>query len=136
MSKIRVYLAHNYEARDTLRGLVPRFAEKNLEICARWVTNEGGEEDRSPLALKSYAEADIEDIDRAHVVVYFIERFNGKPGLGKHFELGYAYGSRPRPRIVLIGDRNVAGAVFYWLDDFRVFDTIEQYLESEDWAKC
>lgn len=135
MSKKRVYLAHNYEAREYLRTLVPKFEEQGLEISARWVTNAEGEEDRSPSALKLYAETDIEDIDRAHTVIYFIEQFNGRPGLGKHFELGYAYGSNPRPRIILIGDRNVAGAVFYWLSPFRVFSTIEQYLESKDWLK-
>jgi len=84
-----IYIAHNMEARDWLRSdVVPVLQAAGHTVTSQWIL-----EDPYSLPRSENAEQDLADIDRADILLMFIDPFADKPGKGKWVEWGYAMGS-------------------------------------------
>lgn len=84
----KYYIAHNYAARFELRTLTRALDSIGWECVSSWIGDpENIQADgwKGVLALR-----DIEDLNRAEVLLYFADNFSESPGLGKHIEFGYA----------------------------------------------
>ena len=137
---MRIYLAARYSRREELCRYAEELREVGHIVDARWLLGEHqvhdgaleveAAEDDVPDEDVLFAREDIEDIDRADVVICFTEkpRSNSSRG-GRHVEFGYAL-AMGKP-IVVIGPRE---NVFYTLPQ------VEQYgnwllFKAERWPK-
>jgi nucleoside 2-deoxyribosyltransferase len=117
---LKIYLAHNFAARDTLRSLIVPFLEQEgHEVTSRWIT---GDLVTYECNAELAAVHDLEDIERADTLILFTDQYGNKPGKGKFIELGYAI--RAGKRIILVGD-DLESCVFYHLPTIRKVRTIE-----------
>lgn len=97
---IKAYIAHNFNARLFLRVVISGFFKpEEFEITSRWITDDS--HCCTSMSQES-ALVDIEDIDKADVLILCVDQFAEKPGKGKWFEFGYAYKSNKK--IVLVGE--------------------------------
>lgn len=118
---MKIYLAHNFSAREYLKELVTIINQFGHVVTSRWIF--GATEDKIVDSVM-----DLADIDEASSIVFFPEQFGDSPGRGKYFELGYAM--RAGKRCVLFGDRKKYEneCVFYALPNMRWAKTIEEVL--------
>jgi hypothetical protein len=107
---VRLYIAHNFEARDYLRTeVVPLLEATGFELTSCWIT------DDSHLTSKDKAEssiADYEGVRRAQGLVYFADQFKEKPGKGKFVEFGLAVAWN---KLIWIVGEDI-GCIFYHLN--------------------
>lgn len=99
---MKVYLAHNFAAREWLPTVVAQLTEAGHESTGRWIS------DDTHIGVSEHAAcADLNDIDRSSCLVLFVDQYGSTPGKGKYVELGYAYAQGKR--IILVGEdtRNV-----------------------------
>lgn len=115
---MKIYLAHNFEARESLKQTATLLKSLGHEVTSSWIQTE-------PPYLKGhayYANMDLHDIDRADAILHFVNNFGEKSGKGKYIELGYAIAKEKR--IFLFGTTD-QDCVFYhlpqviWLDSFK-----------------
>lgn len=88
---MKIYIAHNFDARIHLRDTIRLFKSLGHEITSTWITDDShmeGGHSRQHSAL-----VDLQDIDRADALLLFIDQFSESPGRGKYVELGYALGT-------------------------------------------
>lgn len=96
---MKIYLASMFSRREEMEGHADRLKEVGHEITARWVY--GGEEG---LSLQQIALLDLEDIDKADMVLSFTHpKGTMTKGGGRHVEFGYALARGKQ--VALIGDR-------------------------------
>jgi len=110
---LKIYISHNYAARDWLRELVvPYFEKQGHSICARWITEPEASNNNTTdwLARNLDATKDLQDIDACDVFIYYVEQYGATPGKGKHTELGYALALNKR--IIAINPKLDYGNVF------------------------
>ncbi len=113
MPRLKAYLAHNFEARDWLREEVaPALVANGVEVTSRWIREEHSMT-RTPKRNHELAHEDLCDVFTADLLVYFAEKWAGKPGLGKHLELGFALGCNKQ--VAIIGELADLNSVFHWL---------------------
>lgn len=94
---MKIYIAHNYEARYSLRIVVTEIERAGHEVTSNWIKHEPVHDQHLDALV------DIGDIDKADLVVMFADPFQpDKTGRGKWFEFGYAY--HADKKIWLIGD--------------------------------
>lgn len=94
---MRIYLAHNFAAREWLPSVVKQVIEAGHECTSRWIT------DPAHIGVSTAAAlADLADIDAANCLALFVDQYGQTPGKGKYVELGYAYAQDKR--IILIGE--------------------------------
>jgi nucleoside 2-deoxyribosyltransferase len=86
-----VYLAAQFARRDELRGYRDALAVSGVVVTSRWLDSHEDDGHCMPAYLARCAVEDLEDIDRADMVVCFTEspETSAKRG-GRHVELGYA----------------------------------------------
>lgn len=123
--KLKLYLAARFtrraEMEEIARGLE---ALGRFEITARWVF--GGE---NGLNRAQIAMLDIEDVDRADIVVSFTHpRGTLTSGGGRHVEYGYALAKNKA--LVIIGE---CENVFHLHPKAKVFATLNDWLASLDY---
>ena len=117
-----VYIAHNYGAREMLKSLViPAIESKGLKVSSRWIL-----EDMSTCPRLTCANADIADLRKADILLFFSSDYNSKPGRGKHVELGYALAL---DKIVVLVGENFDACVFYSLPEIVTFSNLELALK-------
>lgn len=104
---MKIYIAHNYAARQDLRLVVSALLRYGHEITSRWITDDSIVDG---LDAKT-ARMGLDDIDRAYALLLFTDNFGDRPGKGKYVELGYAIASGKK--IFLIGQDT--SCVFYHL---------------------
>jgi nucleoside 2-deoxyribosyltransferase len=93
---MRIYVAHNFAAREWLPTVIAQITEAGHESTSRWIT------DPSHVGVSQQAAlADLGDIDRSNCLVLFVDQYGPTPGKGKYVELGYAYAQGKR--IILVG---------------------------------
>jgi len=120
---MKIYIAHNFEARRFLREHTLPFYEKNgHQVTSRWITDDAHLE-ASKEALS--AVHDLEDIDSAGALILFSNQFGERPGKGKFFELGYAV--RSGKICIVIGDDR--SCIFYNLPNIRHAKNMEDSLK-------
>src|ERR1022692_562430 len=105
---MKVYLAARYSRRDELREYKTRLEAEGIEVTSRWL------EEKEPLDSQMgqhsdefyvmTATIDLDDIDKADLVLFFSEDpLVGWVRGGRHVEFGYALGT-DKP-IAIIGPK-------------------------------
>lgn len=111
---MKIYLAHNFEAREWLREGLKEGLWKGHEITSRWIID-GPHSDGTDRVLSAHT--DLEDIDKADYLVLFLDSFRNQSGREKWFEFGYALAKHKL--ILLLGEDK--SCVFTNLDDLRIY---------------
>jgi nucleoside 2-deoxyribosyltransferase len=123
MSKVSVYLAHNFSARDWLNSeVVPDFLNAGIDVTANWIWNDlhTMKENQEGSAIE-----DCNDVARADYLVLFIDQFGETPGRGKYFEFGYAV-ALDKPVILVGSSKN---CVFYNLPELPSVATYQDAID-------
>jgi len=121
---MKVYLAHNFEARDWLKVTIkPALEAVGHEVTSRWITDDSHlqtfDDDRS-------ARADLEDIDKADVLILFTDQYGSRPPRGKFFEFGYAYADE---KICILLGEDTKSSVFYRLENVHKYSLLTDVIE-------
>lgn len=134
-----VYLAGRYSMWSIMRGIRDALADMDIGVTSRWIDHFAGAAaignnaplpksfepqhlNRYPEQCMPFAVADLEDIDRADMLVA-ISTLGGKGG--RHVELGYALGKGKQ--VAVVGTRE---NVFHTLEAVRVYPNINSFLAS------
>ncbi len=124
---MKIYLSHNYAAREWLNEHIkPVLEAAGHEVNSRWL--EGKHADRSDKSQKNYAREDLQDVVYSQGILFFCDQFGDRPGKGKFIELGVAL--TKTMHIWVVGKTN-GESVFYHLDQVKRFDTFEEFLHKE-----
>lgn len=143
--KKKVYIAHNFKARGWLLDVVvPQLETVGFEVTSRWLRTakadaEGGDGFRgfspaNPYTTSAAKEAefaavyDLYDVRVADYLLYFASAFEGKAGIGKHVELGYALALHKT--VSIIGRTEELVSIFHWdrfASRFQNFDEFVRY---------
>lgn len=120
---MKIYLAHNFKARNVLNQVVKPFLESNGHIItSRWIWDDSHlehfEDDRSAIA-------DLEDIESASAIILFTDQYGSSSGKGKFLELGYAIKAK---KICILCGEDLDSSVFYKLSTIKRVKTIEETL--------
>ncbi len=116
---MKIYLAARFSRRIEMSKVADTLKEYGFEITARWVY--GGE---TNLSRTQVALLDLEDVDKADLVLSFTEKFGTEtPGGGRHVEFGY--GIAKGKKVVVIGDRE---CVFHHEPRVEQYDTLDDWL--------
>jgi nucleoside 2-deoxyribosyltransferase len=119
---MKVYLAHNFKAREWLPEVIERLKQAGIECTSTWITDDahtkGGSHRESALV-------DLDDIDRSDCLVLFVDNYGYRPGKGKYFEMGYAFAQGLR--VIIIGEDN--SCVFYSLAQVERVKDVDELLE-------
>jgi nucleoside 2-deoxyribosyltransferase len=123
-----VYLASRFSRIEEMRQRSADLAEMGIVVTSRWIRGghewDGIDDEEIPIEEAArFAREDLEDIDRADMVICFTEppRSSASRG-GRHVELGYALGKKP---IVIVGYRE------------NVFCTLPEVTFFPQWdARC
>lgn len=98
---MNIYIAAKYGKRFELRDLADLLRNQGHEVTSRWIEN--GEE--TAMTAQYAAQMDIDDIDRADLVLFLAEPVGSlNTGGGRYFELGYALAMGKRLVAVQPGD--------------------------------
>ncbi len=133
---MRIYIAARYGRRTDAAALGKELAAAGHEITARWLTGIHGQDDGNMSRWGEFALDDVQDMDRADVLIALTEPpTDAHPRGGRHVELGYALGTGKR--IVLIGPRenvfcHLPGIVQY--PDLMAFR--RAWFDSNAWQEC
>ena len=118
---MRIYLAHNFAARDWLKTVVIPFFENNgHEVVSKWVTDD---RHLDPGWKTESAVQDLVDIELCGALVFFTKQFGEIPGEGKYVELGYAI--RAGKIVIVVGEGR---CVFYNICTIRHAEDLEGVL--------
>ena len=108
---MKVYLAHNYAAKELLRPIKKALEAAGIIVTSRWI-DANPDNPYDPITMREEAEKDVADVLRADAIVLFTDNFGDRPGRGKYVELGMAIGFEKR--MLLVGHEH-SGCVFYHL---------------------
>ena len=126
---MKVYLAARYSRNDEMRGVRDVLEALGHEVTSRWIDQHGGNLLESFVAEKlnddpghcaRYAQADVDDLAAADVVISFTAAGGGGKG-GRHVEYGLALGLGKR--LVIVGPRE------------HVFHTLPQVEHYPNWSR-
>lgn len=116
---MKVYIAHNFAARDYLnQEIIPLLRAAGHECTSSWIW------DDSHLYHKNAQQSavkDLADIDKASDIIIFLNAFADRTGRGKWFEFGYAL--RAGKRCIAVGEDK--SCIFCNLPNIRLVATIE-----------
>jgi nucleoside 2-deoxyribosyltransferase len=121
---VRFYIAAPYSWRERIKEFIGELEDLGIESTTSWVNETVSIAAGSSLSdeerNRHFAEIDIQDIDRADVVVVFTIDPLGppKPRGGRHWETGYAYGKGKE--IVVVGPPE---NLFHFLPEVKVFSS-------------
>jgi len=89
---MKVYLSHNFGARQTLRAMDAAIRQLGIETTSEWIhiPMEQKQEDRDNSYLAQNGQMDLVHTLMCEIFVYFADQFGETPGRGKYFELGAA----------------------------------------------
>lgn len=116
---MKIYIASRYGRREEMELHAADITEQGHTVTARWVY--GGEDG---LDLEAIANLDVEDVDRADAVLTFTEPYgSANVGGGRHWELGYGYGTNKL--CIVVGPLEI---VFHHLPNLKRFASLKQAL--------
>ena len=123
---MRIYLAHNFAAREYLKvAVIPFFENNGHEVGASWITDD---RHLDPKWKVESAVRDLMDIEECGALVFFAKQFAEIPGEGKYVELGYAIRAGKIVVVVHSWHREEQRCVFYDLCTIRHTDNLEGVL--------
>lgn len=121
---MKIYLAHNYIAREILPATIKILEQRGHHVTSRWITQDSHSD---PEQKKQSALADIHDVERADALILFADQYGPRPGRGKWVELGYALG-QGKLVVVVGGD---GGCIFTHLSEvyLKTVSSLEEAIE-------
>ncbi len=124
---MKIYLAARFSRQLELRGYADQIRTLGHGVTSRWLgqDDESTYEELTPEGCRKCGEHDVEDVERAHILISFTEPV-GIPNTsrgGRHVELGIAIGQRKL--IYAVGPKE---NVFHWLQVIQWFETFEECL--------
>lgn len=111
MTTPAIYLAARYSRNPEMREYADELRALGYRVVSRWIHQHGGSLEESlkgpeltadPELGLPFANADLEDIEFADILILFTELNGGGKG-GRHTEFGYAVARRKR--IIIVGPR-------------------------------
>jgi hypothetical protein len=136
---MRIYLAARYSRNPEMREYRDRFHAAGHLVTSRWIDQHGGDLAESIMPEKlnedsdwcsRFAEADLEDLISADVVISFTGKGGGGKG-GRHVKFGFALAHHGTTLIV--GPRE---NVFHCLPKVAQFDGFEECMAwLETWIR-
>ena len=135
---MQVYLASRYSRKLELREYAAEARASYIGVISRWLEEDddpNGTLDKvSTVQLMEYAKQDIDDIDKADILVFFAEDpLVGVPRGGRHVEFGYALGAG-KPIVVIGKPENVfhyLPASYATIEFFETWESALQYLRTQ-----
>jgi len=103
---MKIYIAHNFAAREWLKLTVDTLRSLGHEVTSTWIWEDWHQNNGLG---RECAIQDLLDIDQADALLLFIDQYGDSHGRGKYVEFGYAYAKGKK--CYLIGDG--LGCVFY-----------------------
>jgi nucleoside 2-deoxyribosyltransferase len=83
--KMKIYIAHNYEAKTFLKEqIVPIIEKQGHIVTSTWITQDAPQDELTA------AIDDLEDLEAASILIFYARNYGERPGRGKYVELGYA----------------------------------------------
>ena len=127
---MKAYLAAQYARRDELRGYKERLEKVGISVTSRWLEEQEPLNSQMGQHTKEFyietATIDLEDVDKADVVIFFSENpLVGVPRGGRHVEFGYALGKN-KP-IHVVGPRE---NIFHYIDKVYHYDDLDKLINS------
>jgi hypothetical protein len=120
---LNIYLAASYSRRREMRGYAAQLPE-GIKNTARWIDQEVEEEDvTSDQEMRSYADRDLVDLERADAFVVFTDQPSRRGGYW--VELGLCLGNGVEA--IVVGPRV---NVFCYLPEVQRFDSWDECLAS------
>lgn len=120
---MKIYLAHNFAARDYLKeSIVPSLEARGHKITSRWIFNDEHLKVDNDYQELSAIE-DIQDIDDADALILFSQQYSERPARGKYVELGYALGRRKK--VFVYGPKD---CVFYYHPGVQHFYELDELI--------
>ena len=128
----KVYLAARYSRIGEVNNYADKLREAGYEVTSRWLLgihqlHEGAEAvdvpaPSVPIESRPFAQDDLDDVRRSHVVISFTERphVNGGSRGGRHVEFGMALAWGKR--LLIVGPRE------------NVFHTLPQVQQFNQWG--
>ena len=118
---MKVYLAHNFAAREWLKDFVVPYIESfGHKVTSSWITDD---RHLDPNYKKKSAVVDLQEIGGAGAIIFFAEQFGLAPGEGKFVELGYAI--REGKIVIVVGSGR---CVFFALCSVRNVRRLEEVI--------
>jgi|ERR1700741_685811 len=115
---MKVYLAHNFEARDWLDTKIAHIIRNaGHEVTSNWIYQQSGIPEKD-------AVQDLEDIRRSDALILYAPPFGYKPGKGKYVEFGFALALGKR--CIVIDPDN---CIFFKLSNVRIARDIEEAIK-------
>lgn len=119
----KVYIAARFHRREEMAAKADILKKCGFEITSRWVY--GGEEG---LTREQVALLDLADVDRADIVLSFVEPYgSANVGGGRHAEFGYALAKNKRLVIIGTGEREI---VFHHHPGVEHYATLELWVQN------
>jgi hypothetical protein len=117
---MRLYLSGSWPRRDELKGYLKTLEADGHLVTSRWLKERHSGDSVKEDTARRYCAEDLEDINRASVLVLFVGD-RGSRG-GKWYEAGYA--SHARKKIYVVGIPTPEESIFHLLADahFEDFD--------------
>lgn len=122
-----IYLCAAYERRLFMLAQADALESAGHSVVSRWVFGEHEGGALTPEASARYAREDLEDLDRAHVLIAMGEHRGRYFSGGRHVELGYALARRKI--VILVGP---AENVFHHSDGVHRVNTWGEVLPFLD----
>ncbi len=128
---MKIYLAAQFARRDELRHYAAAIKNAGHECTSGWLDQDtpldGKLTNHTPTDNTEFAHRDLEDIDRADVLLFFSEDPTvGVPRAARHVEFGYAM--KAGKLLAVVGPRE---NVFHWLLSDRAFhSTFDNFLTA------
>lgn len=127
---LKVYLASRYSTKPQIEKYAAELRELGIEVTSTWLEEthapNSGMGDVSEKLLTQYGYKDLNDIDRAHILVFFavdptIPTLRG----GRHVEFGYALRDaiEGRKLILVVGPKE---NIFHTLAEIKHVDTWQE----------
>jgi hypothetical protein len=124
---MKIYLSHNYAAREWLNEHVKPILEAvGYSINARWL--KGFHTDRAEEMQQKYAHEDLMDVIESNIIIFFCDQFGERQGKGKFIELGVALTKSMKVWIV---GQSCKESVFYFTQGVERFETFEDLLREK-----
>lgn len=137
MTKHKIYIAHNFEARGWIKNEILSLIPREIKVTSRWLTSTyPTKEEQLAMGIEKYKQLrqqhgaeDLADLLDADEIVFFAEQYRDRTGKGKHFELGYAHASALE--VSIIGAvPGVNDYVFLYEEGFDHFPNFQEWLQD------
>jgi nucleoside 2-deoxyribosyltransferase len=121
----KIYLADKFAHREKMRHVAQQLRDAGHEITSQWIDIGDGttETNVTDEVRVSGAKMDLDDVDRAHVLLAFsYPRGLPSTGGGRHVEFGYAIAHGKQ--VIVVGPKGEH--IFHWAPGVLQFEALDE----------